>query len=1369
MVQYWIGLPYQNHPGLPGFGRDPIQIEVVNTGAEWASNLPSSACAGQSIQLCVKVGGAPYVAGYTWELCGQSVYVPSGPLGAGDTAVVCTTLVLPSTPGSCTVGFSVQYDTSQVFCPGCCSGLLTRPDPTASGCNGCFGVRHTLQVESPTCVLTAAPETICVGQPVVFDLGFLACSTACAQGWTYLWSFGDGQGATSSTPTLTHTYGAPGTYTALVRACCLPALRGGHEHGESSPPPCACEASVTVQVVAPPQLSLSGPTQMCWDTTVPRFVVSGVQPGDQVSWSFSCRGGSPTYALNARQDTLTVLNWGGAEACLVQVSVRRGPCQASAQRLIGKGRLLATLQGTSPTTCRAAEYWVANPPPGSTVQWLVPAGVSYTLGGTNPANPLLLVHKWGPSFAQGARLCAVITAPFGCSDTLCLELAACCGDTTTARVYTRPVSVKDILAQWGPSAFTCQTYYINDTLYVNQPIEWLNCQFYFGPYGLVWVQPNATLTIRTRQAHCNCGGGEPYWSRLEPCQKRWPGIYAHDRGQVLLVGDSLLRSDHVWIPVWIIAADTGISAKNASLWQADKAIFNRCGVGLYWEALHTQDVYLLSQCGVRRTLITQADSVGWRFPDGPCPGVDVRERRQWPLNRPFLSQDPQTQRVQATVGIWVVSGDSLALTDSLVILRGLHYGVVGEGSNLHSTYTRYERIEGERCVRAETLKANLRITDLSIKPITCPQPFLCPPGTGLCSQGAERNSRHWLTVHQSTFDTVNVGIQVQGGGTAFPLVRFPLRRITVTRSTFRTGAVGFSGMLLSPPPTPQPLQPLQLTLDRNLFSGYQRGVELLRTNDLAGTIAANTLTAPTGAKATQGIWISERRLYLTPPPTLTLQANVIQGYREGVVATSSDGQLFLRQNQITVAPLGGASGVTVRQPLAGLYLLCQNTLTGALVAGLDTCSPLNPAAVRAMSFSVGAPLNLFCNTSLGLPWGYHLSDPLPNPLRFYRNTLTHPYLHFFYEGSDTLRIGSPTTASTSRYLFPPNQVRVGGTPGRGTILVYEIGPSLNLSWPSACPPDTAVRFPTSPAARPCVGVIGLCEHITPPPPPPPFPPIAARLSRPYPRWAAFRSLLTTPDSLWRRDPGWNSFFQQVEAAPDGQLELSYHHWRAGDPSALAVSQLFPATTAAEIAFQTVLSYLDKAERTTLDPAEVQQLWALATACPDSVGPAAFLAQELLRWLGTDTLFLESPCPPSPEEATRQRPPEGDSLLSEEARKLMDPSRPYLFDRVPYRPIEERKPSVVNPLDTTAPAPVPMYLHLLPNPAEYSVTIWYGALPAPEGLLEIYDTQGRRLFWKEISGREGHQRLNLVAWPRGVYRVVLRSGKAIRQETLWIHP
>lgn len=1014
--------PFLSPTASIGFAQSPI-IEVVNTQAWWADRPPSTACAGQSLQLCVEVGGAPYVKGYTWEVCGQSVYVPSGPLGPGDTAVVCTTFVLPSTNGLCTVGLSVQYDTNQVFCPGCCSGLLSRPDPTAGGCNGCFGVRHTLEVESPTCVLTAMPETVCVGQPVAFDLGFQTCSTACARGWTYVWSFGDGQGATSSSPTLTHTYSAPGAYTALVRACCLPAFRsgGGPDHGESSPLRCACEASVTVQVVAPPQITLSGPTQMCWDTTVPRFVVSGVQPGDQVSWSFSCRGGGPTYVLNARQDTLTVLNWGGAEGCVVQVSVRRGPCQTSAQRFIGKGRLLATLQGTWLTTCRAAEYWVANPPPGSTVQWLVPAGLSYTLGGTNPANPLLLVQKWGPLFSQGTRLCAVVTAPFGCSDTLCLELAACCGDTTT-RTYTRPVSVKDILRQWGSEAFTCQTYYINDTLYVNQSIEWVNCQFFFGPYGLVWVEPNVTLTIRSQQGRCDCASRGPYWSRLEPCQKRWPGIYAYNRGQVILAGDSLQRSDYRWIPVWVLAADTGILAKNASLWQVDKAVFNRCGTGLYWEAPDSRNAYLLSHCSVRRTLITQADSVGWSFPAGPCPVVDVQDRQRWPLVRPFLSQDPQTKRVGATVGIWVVSGDSLALTDSLVILRGLHYGVVGEGSNLHSARTRYERIEGERCVRAETARAALRVHDLSITPITCPQPFLCPPGTGLCSQGIERNARRWLTVRQSTFDTVGVGIQVQGGSTAFPLVEYPLQRITVTGSTFRTGAVGFSGILLSPPPAPVPLQPLQLTLDRNLFQGYQRGVELLRTKEVAGTIALNTFTAPAGARATQGIWISDRRLLsLKPLPTLTLRANTLKGYREGVVVTLSDGQLFLRQNQITVAPLAGASGVAVLQPLAGPYLLCQNTLTGAPVAGLDTCNSFNPAAVRALAFSVGAPLNLFCNTSFGLPWGYHFQDPLPSPLQFYRNVLNHPYLHFYYQGSDILRIGSPTTASTSQYFSPPTR------------------------------------------------------------------------------------------------------------------------------------------------------------------------------------------------------------------------------------------------------------------------------------------------------------------------------------------------------------
>nr|BAL57295.1 hypothetical protein HGMM_F50B04C21 [uncultured Bacteroidetes bacterium] len=1284
------------------------------------------------------------MAGYTWQIGASSVYVPSGALASTDTAVVCTTFTLPSA-GSFSLSFSVQYNSS-VYCAGCCEPAAFRQ--AGQGCQSCFSVHHTFTIGAPSCVLTALPETVCVGQPVIFQLNL---SPGClAAAGNYLWNFGDGQAGTTSTPSASHTYAAPGSYTVSVCP-----IRARTREG-ASPPPCICRPSFQVQVVAPPQLTLQGPPQMCWDTTAQRFVLGGLQPGDQVVWTLSCSG-SPTYTLSPSQDTLTVLDWGGSRLCVLEAEVRRGPCQSRIRRSIPKGSLIATLQGTSPTTCRAADYWVSPLPPATQLRWLLPSGITYTLIG-NPSTPMLQVQDWGPYTSRGFLLCAEVLGAAGCRETLCLSLAPCCIDST-ARTYTRPITVSQILRDYGPDAFLCQTYYINDTLYVDTSIAWVNCQFFFGPYGLVWIKDDQTLTLETPPASCErCQGRGPTWCRLEPCQKRWKGIYAAGyKARVVIRG--VFSPPAALQPVWIIAADTGVAATAPASWDISGALFNKCGVGLYWRAPLSSYTTALQQCKTQKALFLQVDTAFVVQSGRPCPYVDISTRQKWPLRRPPVTQDPSTGRVQATVGIWVVSGDSLALNDSVLIFRGLHYGLVGEASTLAARLNRYERLDPEPCFIKDSLRAALRIQALSLYdktfPLRCPQPFLCPPGTAICSQGEELHARRHLTVLQSRFDSVHIGIQAWGGTTRYPYVRFPLPLTLISQCRLSYGEIGISlidiGLL-----DPLHLRLSRIQISQNTLTAYRRGIEILRSHDMEGTLQQNILTAPSRAPL-QGIWISERVVSLGPqktPPKLLLQANQILGYREGVLASSSQGDIEMRQNSIQVAPLPGASGVNIPYPTGFSYLLCSNTLSALAPFALpNPCLPQNPAAVRALAFSL-TRLNLYCNTSSLLPWGYHFSGPLPTPHDLRRNVLNHPYLHFFNENSNApLQVGDPLQASSSIYLPIPLQVSTGGL-----VQIHERPP---VQLVPVCAPGGGGGSAVRPSP-PCFGVRGLCERVVPPPPPPPFPGVAARLQHPYPRWAAFRSLLSTPDSLWTNDPAWQSFFTAEQSTPAGQLEIAYQAWRAGDPLALPLSQSLPASPPTETAFQEALSYLEKAERNSLLPAEVERLWELAGSCPDSVGPAAFLAREILRWLGADTSFVEEPCPDTPY---RLLPPT-DTLPEEREREA---ERPYLFDRVAEPLILHPTPSSPNPLDTTPPTPTPMYLHILPNPAEYSVTLYYGELPHPESSLEIYDSQGRRLYQKSLTGREGYEKLNVVHWPRGLYQVLLRSGKTIRKETLWIYP
>lgn len=1243
---------------------------------------------------------------------------------------------------SYTYGAAGTY-TAQVWA---CPPGTTTPNPS------CYcQASRTVRVISPVCALSATPDTVCAGrQPVTFTLQLSRCPAP--TGTVYFWQPGDGQTYnTGTSASFSYTYGMAGTYTVQAWAC-----------PPGTPAPnasCYCQASTTVHVVTPPQVTLQGVSYMCWDTTPRRFVVSGWQPGDQILWQLFCGGGSPTYTLN--YDTLTVLNWGGSTSCIVQATVQRGPCVVTVRRTVAKGTLNLAIQGTSPTTCRPGEYWVIGVPPATQVTWIVPAGVSYTLGGTNPANPLLLVQGWGPYTGQAVRICAVVTGLWGCSDTVCLDIAACCGDPAAPTTLIRPTRVSSLL-QSDPQAFQCKTYYVNDTLYVDKAVTWLNVQMYFGPYGLVWVEPGVELTIRTERGGCDCARGGPYWSRLEPCQKRWPGIYAQAGSRVRIEGE--VNGSPQWFPVWVIGADTGVWAEGRAYWRVSGAVFNRCGVGLFWKARSGEET-VLSACILKNALFTWVDSVWVQGNPSSCFYVDMGTRRRWNLTRPPISVDPLTKRVQATVGVWVRSGDSLSIQDDQVIFRGLHYGIVGEGATIEAIKPRYERLDGESCliVRSDSLRAQLGVRQLSLPGktpiIECPQPFDCPPGTGVCSQWIEMDFRRFLRIRESQFDTVYVGVQAVGRyGLSFSLAE-------VGQNTFRQGSVAI--LLSDIGNRGVSNRSFSLSITQNVISQYSRGIVLMRSANVDGAIANNQILI-TPRSSLEGIWISERSIYLKPLPTLTIQGNLLSGYRTGILASASDGPIYIKQNQIITPAFVGASGVALQKPTSPLlYQLCQNTLIGASLPALPICDVRNPAAIRSLDFNA-IQLQVYCNTSQGYRWGYHFRDRVSAtpPVDFRRNTLNHE-LHFFYEGNrGVLKIGDSTVASGSIYLpaAPKPTVWVGGDI-ISKIEVFEQRPGVSIQVRDSSCKLGAYSFVVRRAPALCVGVArGLCGTVPLFPPGPPRPDTSRSARRAYARWATFRELVKTPDTTWRQDSATWAFFQQVEASPMGQLELAYHSYRAGDPTALSLSQVLPTTQPMEEAFQTALGLIDKAERTFLDAADVATLWQIAYGCPDSVGPAAYLAQELLRWLGADTVFLPSPC--SANEASRLAPPDSQEVAEGE---LREPRKPYLFERVPYRPIEERRPTTPNPSDTTGPGPRPMYLHLLPNPAELSVTIYYGELPESEGLLEIYDSQGRRVFWREIEGREGYQRLNVVHWSRGIYQVILRSGRAVRRENLWIYP
>lgn len=1297
----------------------PLHLRLVDLTARWSSTLPLTACVGDAKSFCVTIDSSSWM--YVQAV---HFYVGNVLVGTirGAQPQYCFTYTFSSV-GSYPVSVQVEWDPSKVICASCCSSF--GPASGSSSCGECimYTLRGVVQVSSCMCDLVAMPNAACAGEAIAF-------SVASANPLdTVIFSPGDGAMPFGvSLPGWTYTYGLSGMYTAAV----IGVTSGGDT--------VYCETQVVVR--PRPRVRIIGPTQMCWSGVGPQFCtqtlsmgpwlpgilycVEEVVYGDSVSWQVSCGGRSGVQYV-ASGGTLTIMDWGsGRGGCQICATVVRNGCSSTSCVWVednrrGHGLTLRGPMVTCVDTVGAAIYSLDGlVPPGASVSWQVPSPATYAV-----LSPTSIVVNWDSLRGVGGSVRAILLGQAGCADTLSLTVYPCCGVGTP---YVRQ-KVSNIL-RWNPNAFRCQTFSIHDTLWVDTSVTWVNCQVYLSPGAVIWVdKPRVNLTLETRPS-CSAPGG----TRLEPCSLGWRGIYlVHDNDQAVLMGYE--DNQHIWHPVWIIGADTGIKAGIGSCtWQVDYGFFNQNGVALLKEGWNAQ------LCKVKHAYFTWArDSVALGTLASPVYSVDVVNRhREWRSALDTFSWGPS----RGVVGIWLrkpFAREAFRWKDQNkeLYFRYLHYGIVGQNVGLGLVGGAFEQIRTPippvfPCVVGEDFPLP-KVQD------RCMAPVECPWGTGVCAQGpgfSERGFRDTLQVQQTRMDTVDYGIYVtslpKGLDTSLRAIRLHENRLGMGFVGITLWNVGLSGAPFA----------VEAAIQRNwIMQQSETGIRL-QVGKVKGIIGANDVRL-SGRYGQAGIWVGGRISHDPRRDIFTIGRNTVAGYRWGIRWIEAAGPALLVDNTLRVGrPCGGAaisvepfgiSPITIGwnyiTQAPGLYPLCSSS---------TPCSTQVRAGVEVEIGTVSTPVDVVGNqvhlSGLSEVHAFRFSSSLSvASVRWYCNetflqdTLT--AFDLFISGS-SYTVGSPTQPYGRNRFLPFTRGRRFFPDQQGSLIVYRDGGMISRNIPPSCNPpsflNAACRNRPSTCLCPPRAVLGwvlrqgidtvvLVEAV-------------GRGGSVARLWPAYRALrLDTTGQLVAADSVLLQLWQWGRMQALDPIEAAYEVWHARRTS---VGVLPTGTSMAELTGAIALPLIEKAmSRQELTSVEAESLVTIAKRCPEVGGPLVHAARLAVEAYGL-SLFYGGGC----EEAEVE-------------------------GGLRWRPSLSSRPA----LEQEEAAPTLPYLRVFPNPADLTVTIeWGGGVEKGEVL--IVEAMGRvRERWP--VGSEGMHRLLVADWPRGLYKVLYQTAGEIRVETL----
>lgn len=212
-----LAIPVGLNPQGLAITPDGKTVFVANNGSDsvtpidTANNVPGPA---------ISVGDGPH--GVAISPDGGTVYVSNTAGGTVTPIGVATRQAQsPITVGLAPTSLAVSPDGATLFVSGFTAGaivLINTADrtiaDTITGLSRPFGLAVTPD-QAPVAELTVSPSPVPAGSPVTFDAS--ASTVAFGSIASYLWYFGDGTAPLLTTsPVVSHTYAAPGTYTTAV-------------------------------------------------------------------------------------------------------------------------------------------------------------------------------------------------------------------------------------------------------------------------------------------------------------------------------------------------------------------------------------------------------------------------------------------------------------------------------------------------------------------------------------------------------------------------------------------------------------------------------------------------------------------------------------------------------------------------------------------------------------------------------------------------------------------------------------------------------------------------------------------------------------------------------------------------------------------------------------------------------------------------------------------------------------------------------------------------------------------------------------------------------------------------------------------------